>query len=108
MKISLDHSHLLGKGGREGGRERGGVIGRTMNLFFKIKLIHMYCIYSIYRDFYMSLESNIKSDRELLVHIMINLRSHYTSFCSSNDQREVVKASQQGTLIGVIEEVYSV
>ena len=79
-----------------------------MNFFFKIKLIHMYRIYSIYRDFCMSLESNIKSDRELLVLIMINLRSHYTSFCSSNDQREVVKASQQGTLIGVIEEVYSV
>ena len=78
-----------------------------MNLFLKIKLIHMYCIYSIYRDFYTSLESNIKSDRELLIHIT-KLRSHYTSFCSSNDQREVVKASQQGTLIGVIEEVYSV
>ena len=30
--------------------------------------IHMYLIFPIYRDFYTSLESNIKSDRELLVH----------------------------------------
>ena len=53
----------------------------------------------------MSLESNIKSDRELLVLIMINLRSFYIPFLTSADQRQVVKASQQGTLIGVIEEV---
>ena len=79
-----------------------------MNFFLKIKLIHIYRVYSIYSDFYTSLESIIKSDRELLVHIMTNLRSYYTSFCSSNYQREVVKASQQGTLIGVIQEVYSV
>ena len=79
-----------------------------MNFFLKIKLIHIYCVYSIYSDFYTSLESIIKSDCELLVHIMTNLRSYYTSFCSSNYQREVVKASQQGTLIGVIQEVYSV
>ena len=40
----------------------------------------MYLIFPIYRDFYASLESNIKSDYELLVHIMIDLRSCYTSF----------------------------
>ena len=67
--------------------------------------IHMFLIFPIYRDFYTSLESNIKSDRELLVHIMINLRSRYMSFCSSSEQSEVVKASQEGTLLGVIEEV---
>ena len=64
-----------------------------------------YHIFSICRDFYVSLESNIKSDRELLVHVMINLRSLYIPFLSNPDQRQVVKASQQETLIGVIEEV---
>ena len=58
-----------------------------------------------YRDFIVSLQSNIKTDRELLVHVMINLRSHYNPALSSSDPCDVCKASQEGTVLGVIDEV---
>ena len=58
-----------------------------------------------YRDFIVSLQSNIKTDRELLVHVMINLRSHYNPVLSSSDPRDIGKASQEGTILGVIDEV---
>ena len=58
-----------------------------------------------YRDFIVSLQSNIKTDRELLIYVMINLQSHYNPFLSSSDSRDVCKASQEGTILGVIDEV---
>ena len=53
----------------------------------------------------LSLESFIQSDRELLVHVVVNLRAHFTPFLHSPDRTNVGKASVEGTVLGVIDEV---
>ena len=53
----------------------------------------------------MSLEGFIQSDSELLVHVMVNLRGHFTPFLQSRDQIYIGKASAEGTVLGVIDEV---
>ena len=53
----------------------------------------------------LSLESFIKNYRELLVHIIVNLRAHFTPFLQSPDRTNVGKASVEGTVLGVIDEV---
>ena len=63
---------------------------------------------SNYRDFIVAitLETYIKNDRELVAHVLINLRSFYTQFLNSSDPQEICKASENGTILGVIDEVW--
>ena len=57
------------------------------------------------RDFILALESNIKNDRELLVLVLVFLRSLYQPFLSSSNPKDVGCASQEGTVLGVLDEV---
>ena len=53
----------------------------------------------------MGLQDFIKTGRELLVHIMINLRATYTVFLQSTDPKVFGQASVDKTLIGTLDEV---
>ena len=79
-------------------------------VLFNLLLLFVYfCRYYYYyyllRDMILSLESFIQNDRELLVHIIVNLRAHFTPFLQSPDRTNVGKASVEGTVLGVIDEV---
>ena len=52
----------------------------------------------------MSLENFIQTEKELLS-LMVNLRSHFTPFLHSSDRTSIIKASVEGTVSGVIDEV---
>ena len=51
-----------------------------------------------------SLENFIQTEEELLS-LMVNLRSHFTPFLNSSDRTNIIKASVEGTVSGVIDEV---
>ena len=53
----------------------------------------------------MGLQDFIKTGRELLVHIMINLRADYTAFLQSTDPKVFGQASMSSTLLGILDEV---
>ena len=57
------------------------------------------------RDFILALESNIKNDHEFLVFVLVNLRFLYRPFLCSSNPKDVGRASQEGTVLGVIDEV---
>ena len=57
------------------------------------------------RDFILALESNIRSDREFLILLLVNLRSLYHPFLSSSSPKDIGCASQEDTVLGVLDEV---
>ena len=63
------------------------------------------CVSLSLRDFILALESNIKNDCELLELVLVNLRSLYQPFLSSSNLKHVGYASQEGTVLGVLDEV---
>ena len=52
----------------------------------------------------MSLEYFIQTEKELLS-LMANLQSHFTPFLHSSVRTKIIKASVEGTVSGVIDEV---
>ncbi len=58
-----------------------------------------------HRDVIIGLQELIKTERELLVHIMINLRAGYTGFLKSADTAAIGRASVEGTIFGTLDEV---
>ena len=67
---------------------------------------HVYSmITKLLREFILALESNIKSDSELLVLVLVNLRALYQSFLTSSVPKEVCFVSEDGTILGVLDEV---
>ena len=62
-------------------------------------------IINFLREFILALESNIKSDSELLVLVLVSLRALYQSFLTSSDPKEICSASEEGTILGVFDEV---
>jgi hypothetical protein len=71
------------------------------NFLGREKFIRPFCQV---KDFIVTLETYIKNDRELVAHVLINLRSFYTQFLNSSDPQEICKASENGTILGVIDE----
>ena len=75
--------------------------------YFSIPCIYYIIIIIIIftpRDMIMSLENFIQTEKELLS-LMVNLRSHFTPFLHSSDRTSIIKASVEGTVSGVIDEV---
>lgn len=69
-------------------------------------ILNNYYFYTfICRDVVTGLEEFIKTDKELLVHILINMRAFYTGYLQSSDPKTVGLASVDGTLLSVIDEV---
>ena len=56
-----------------------------------------------YRDFLIAMEAYITSERDMVVTFLANLRSWYAEFLF--DKLSSVKASEEGTVLGVIDEV---
>ena len=71
------------------------------------KLMHsLTCVlFVMCRDVVVGLEEFIRSDRELLVHLLIHLRAHYTGFLQSANSATVGRASVEGTILGTLDEV---
>ena len=70
-------------------------------VFFSV----LYLFFFLTRDVITALEDFIKTDRELLVHVMINLRAHYTGFIQSSTTSFVKQASVGQTVLGTLDEV---
>ena len=73
-----------------------------------VALVDLYCLSTgcvFCRDAIVGLAGFIRSGRELLVHIMINLRAHYTGFLHSSDPKVVGHASVERTVLGTLDEV---
>ena len=62
----------------------------------------VFCILMLCRDFIVSMETHITTERDLLVTFLTNVRSWYaTGLCDKNRS----KASEDGTVLGIIDEV---